>query len=237
MKSHSENALWVRWLVANGLGEMIGLGLTLAVGAAFISSFGDQQSVLIVLVTFLVAVASGAIEATIVGLAQWWAMHSWFPVISRRSWWLATLVGALSAYVLGYLPPTVMSLGEQAYQSQAAVAEPKQWVVMLLAAGLGFVGGAVLSFAQWLTMRRRIRGASLWIPANMLAWMVGMPLIFWGIDAAQRLSGLIWIVLYMEGVLLVTGLVVGAIHGAFLVRLAKTQQVHAVETGSIISAS
>jgi hypothetical protein len=57
----------------------------------------------------------------------------------------------------------------------------------------------------------------------MLAWLVGMPLIFWGIDAAQKLDGLFWLILVMAGVLLLTGLVVGAIHGIFLVRLAKLE--------------
>ncbi len=106
-------------MAVNGLGEMFGLGLTFAVGAAVISSLGDQESVSAILISFLVAVASGAIEATLVGLAQWWAMHPWFPMITRRAWWFATLVGALLAYVMGYLPSTLMSLGEQAAQTQA----------------------------------------------------------------------------------------------------------------------
>jgi len=220
VSSLDKRTLWLRWVAANGLGEMFGLGLTFAVGALVISSLGDQGSVSAILLAFLVAVASGAIEATFVGLAQWWAMHPWFPVIGRASWWFATLVGALMAYIMGYMPSTLMSLGEQASQAQAPMAEPAQWLVLLLAAVLGAVGGAVLSFAQWLTMRHKISHASLWIPANMLAWMVGMPIIFWGIDASQKLSGLAWEVLFLAGVLLLTGLVVGAIHGAFLVRLA-----------------
>lgn len=223
MNPQANRTLWLRWVAANGLGELFGLGLTFAVGLAIISSLGDQQNLTAILLAFLVAVASGAIEATIIGLAQWWAMHPWFPMISRRAWWLGTLVGALLAYVMGYMPSTLMSLGEQTSQSQAPVAEPAQWIVLLLAAGLGAVGGAVLSFAQWLTMRKKVARASLWIPANMLAWMVGMPIIFWGIDTAQRLSGLLWGILFMAGVLLLTGLVVGGIHGAFLVRLVNSK--------------
>ena len=224
MSSMNTRTLWLRWVGANALGEMFGLGLTFAVGAMILSSLGSQQSVFVILISFLVAVASGTIEATLVGLIQWWAMHPWFPMISRGRWWLATLIGALVAYVLGYLPPTLMSLGEQTSQAQAPIAEPEQWLVLLLAAGLGVVGGAVLSFAQWLTMRHKLRGASIWIPANMLAWMVGMPLIFWGIDISQKLGGMFWLILFMVGVLLLTGLVVGAIHGAFLVRLAKLER-------------
>jgi hypothetical protein len=223
MNSRAKRTLWLRWVAANALGELFGLGLTLAVGAGVISSLGNQQSVSVILLTFGVAVASGAIEATLVGLAQWWAMHPWFPMITRSAWWLATLIGALMAYVMGYMPSTLMSLGEQASQTQTSSAEPAQWIVLLLAAGLGAVGGAVLSFAQWLTMRHKIQGSSIWIPANMLAWMVGMPIIFWGIDSAQKLNGLLWLILLMAGVLLLTGSVVGAIHGVFLTRLVKTE--------------
>jgi magnesium-transporting ATPase (P-type) len=223
MNSKFSTTLWLRWVAANGLGEMFGLGLTFAVGVAVISRLGNQHSVAGILLIFLVAVASGAIEATVVGLAQWQAMHPWFPVIKQRAWWLATLVGALVAYVLGYLPSTLMSLGEQTSTSQATIAEPGQWLVLLLAAGLGAVGGAVLSFPQWITMRGKVQGASIWIPANMLAWMVGMPIIFWGIDAIQKLGNLSSIILCMGVILLLTGMVVGAIHGLFLTRLAKTE--------------
>jgi hypothetical protein len=153
-----------------------------------------------------------------VGLAQWWAMHPWFPAITRRAWWLATLVGALVAYVLGYLPSTLMSLAEGA--NQAPAAEPPQSIVLLLAAGLGAVAGAVLSFAQWLALRKQLPRAGWWIPANMAAWLVGMPIIFGGIDAAQRAQSLAATVLVMAVCLFVTGAIVGGIHGAFLVRLA-----------------
>jgi hypothetical protein len=227
MNSSDRRTLWLRWVAANGLGEMFGLGLTLAIGAVVITNLDDQQSGAAILISFLVAVASGVIEATLVGLAQWWAMHPWFPMIQRTSWWLATLIGALLAYGMGYLPSTLMSLGEQTTQSQASVAEPAQWIVLLLAAGLGAAGGAVLSFAQWLTMRKKVARAPLWIPANMLAWLVGMPIIFWGIDTAQKLSGSVVTILFMAGVLLLTGLVVGAIHGAFLVRLAEHEKISA----------
>lgn len=237
MKPKAGITLWLRWVAANALSEMVGLGLTISVGAAVITHLGDQQNMTVIIVTFLVAVASGAIEATLVGLAQWWAMHPWFPMVTRRSWWLATLVGALVAYVLGYLPSTLRGLVEQASQATIPAPEPAQWLVLLLAAGLGVVGGAVLSFAQWVTIRQRVEGASIWIPANMLAWLVGMPLIFWAIDAAQKLRGLFWLIVFMLGVLWSMGLLVGAIHGFFLVRLAKLQQSTMSGPGSIISPS
>jgi hypothetical protein len=219
--------LWLRWVAANAFGELVGLGMTLAVGAYFITRLGNLPGLIFVLVSFAVAVASGAIEACVVGLAQWWAMHTWFPRVSRRSWWLATLLGALAAYVLGYLPSTIMNIGEQASAaspaSAAPMTEPAQWVMLLLAAGMGAVAGAVLSFAQWLALRRSVPGSGLWIPANMLAWMAGMPVIFWGIDVAQKGQPLWQAALIMAATLFAAGAVVGAIHGAFLVRLARKQ--------------
>jgi hypothetical protein len=212
------NQLWSRWTLANAFSEMIGLGLTFAITGLFFSGFGEQNTTANILLSFTVAVLSGAVEATFVGLAQWWAMHPWFPSITKFAWWRGTLIGALLAYVLGYLPSTLMSMGEAA-AANAPLAEPAQWVVLLLAAGMGAVGGAVLSFAQWLAMRGKVNRAGLWIPANMLAWLFGMPIIFWGIDLAFKMSALWQSVLVMAGTLFVAGAVVGAIHGLFLIRL------------------
>ena len=214
------NLLWTRWTLANALGEMIGLGLTFAITGVFFSWLGEQNTVVSILLSFVVAVLSGGVEATFVGLAQWWAMQPWFPAIRKFDWWRGTLIGALVAYVLGYLPSTMMSMGE-ASGSAAPTTEPAQWIVILLAAGMGAVGGAVLSFAQWLAMRGKVREAGIWIPANMLAWLFGMPVIFWGIDLAFKMSAFWQSVLVMAGTLFVAGAVVGAVHGLFLVRLAR----------------
>jgi hypothetical protein len=215
----NKKTLWIRWVIANALGELFGLGMTFGVAVLLFTRIGDNGSVLIILLTFTAAVASGALEATIVGLAQWWAMHPWFRSISRLQWWLATMIGALIAYVLGYLPSTLMNLGEQVSEA-APMAEPPQYVILLLAAGMGLVGGAVLSFAQWMVLRRHVSGAGIWVPANMLAWMLGMPVIFWGIDAAMLGQPLWQALLIISLALLVSGAIVGAVHGAFLVRLA-----------------
>lgn len=211
--------LWMRWVGANAIGEMLGLGGTFAVVALAFSSLENQPAIISVILSFLTAVAAGAVEATVVGLFQWWAMHPWFPAVGRRAWVLATLAGALVAYALGYLPSTLMSMAEETSQTQAV--EPELHVVLLLAAGMGAVAGAVLSSAQWLVLRKRVPRAGGWIPANMVAWLLGMPVIFAGIDAAQRAQMTLRSVLIVAGSLLITGALVGSIHGAVLVRMAE----------------
>ena len=214
--------LWTRWTLANAISEMIGLGLTFAITGLFFTSFAEDSTFWGILLSFFVAVASGAVEATFVGLAQWWAMRPRFPSIGRFEWWRGTFIGALAAYVLGYLPSTIMSMGEAA-NSTEPMAEPAQSIVLLLAAGMGAVGGAVLSFAQWLVLRGKVQRAETWIPANMLAWTFGMPVIFWGIDMAFKQSAVWQSVLLMAGTLFVAGAVVGGIHGLFLVRLKERE--------------
>jgi len=92
---------------------------------------------------------------------------------------------------------------------------------MLMAAGMGLLGGLVLSYYQSRVLRKNVNGAGIWLPANMLAWMLGMPMIFWGIDQTQRFQSLATQILWMAGVLLLTGAIVGAVHGIALVHLVK----------------
>lgn len=219
----NKNQLWSRWTLANAFSELFGLGLTFLITGLVFSKLDGLGTMTSILLSFVLAVASGAIEATFVGLAQWWAMSPWFPSIERFAWWRGTMIGALIAYVLGYLPSTLMNMGE-ATTSSAPMVEPPQWVILLLAAGMGAVGGAVLSFAQWLVMRGKVKRAGAWIPANMLAWTFGMPLIFWGIDMAFRMSALWQSVSLMALTLFIAGAIVGGVHGLFLVRLTEEQQ-------------
>ena len=217
-----KNQLWLRWTLANAFSEMVGLGLTFLITGLVFSSMDGLGTLTSILLSFAFAVASGAVEATCVGLAQWWAMRPWFPGIERFAWWRGTMIGALIAYVLGYLPSTIMNIGE-ATASSTPMVEPPQWIVLLLAAGMGAIGGAVLSFAQWLVMRGKVKRAGAWIPANMLAWTFGMPVIFWGIDMAFKMYAVWQSVLLMAGTLFVAGAIVGGIHGLFLVRLAEQE--------------
>ncbi len=213
----NSNILWLRWIIANALAELVGLGATFTMIGLLSPKIESQQTIGILL-SLAIAVLCGAIEATVVGLAQWWAMHPWFPQIRCSAWWRATLIGALFGYALGYLPSTLMSIDE--VSTKAPVTEPPQWIILLLAAGLGAVAGAILAFAQWWVLRRKVKRAGLWIPANMLAWAVGMPIIFWGMDLAFQMNAVWQSLCVIGGALLATGGVVGIIHGRCLVMIA-----------------
>jgi hypothetical protein len=223
----NNNVLWFRWIIANALSELVGLGATFATIGLLVSKIDTRQATGILL-SFVITVLCGAIEATIVGLAQRWAMHPWFPMIGRFAWWRATLIGAMLGYVLGYLPSTLMGMSEAA--TQTTQVEPPECVTLILAAGLGAVAGAVLSFAQWMVLRGKVKKAGLWIPANMLAWAVGMPIIFLGMDLAFKTTEPWQMVLVVAGALLIAGIFVGAIHGRFLIVLSGEGQADNLRT-------
>ena len=212
-------SLWRRWVVANALAEMLGLGTTFAIGVAIFALLGEPQGPLAALGMILLMTSTGAIEGVVVGLLQWWAMRPRFPGIPRKAWVTATLIGALVAWFLGSLPSTLMGLGAQ--EADVAAQGPEMWVILLLAGGMGLFLGIVLGLPQWRVLRRAVPRAWLWLPANSAAWALGMPLIFAAVDVAQRAGTTVGTVAIILIALALTGAVVGAVHGLALVQLAK----------------
>lgn len=213
MKSADILNLKPRWVLANALGELIGLGGTFAILALLNPYLSSLEGTRGVWIGFAIAVAAGLVESAIVGNAQWWAMSPWTKPITRVAWWKATAVGAVIAYMLGYLPSTLMS-AEQA--TSTPVAEPPLWQIIILAAGLGAIAALALSFMQQLELKKHYDKARKWIGANAIAWAVGMPLIFIGIDFSQRVNHIALAILIMAVTLLISGAVVGFIESVWL---------------------
>ncbi|MBD2081798.1 hypothetical protein [Leptolyngbya sp. FACHB-17] len=85
--------------------------------------------------------------------------------------------------------------------------------------------GVLLAFAiaQWWVLQGKVSNARLWIPANMLAWAVGMPVIFWGMDLAFKMTTTWQLVCVIGSTLLAAGAIVGLIHGRFLMVLSQAK--------------
>ncbi|KER10295.1 MAG: hypothetical protein HY22_05255 [[Candidatus Thermochlorobacteriaceae] bacterium GBChlB] len=209
---------WRRWVVANALGELVGLGATFSIGFLAFSATGEPRSVGAVLLLAGATVLTGAIEGAVLGWAQWRAMRTSFS-ISLKDWLAATLAGALSAWFLGIVPSTLMSIGEQS--GGASSVEPPLVVMMFLGGAMGLVLGVVLAIPQWLVLKKHVEHAAWWIPANSLAWLFGMPIIFGGIDLASSVDCVLWMIVGVAATLFLTGATVGAIHGAFLTRFVE----------------
>jgi hypothetical protein len=219
MKGHR---LYLRWVAANSLAELLGLGATFALDILLFTRLGDPKSVPAALGMILLTTSTGAVEGAVVGLLQWSVLRGAFPQIARRAWVVATVGGALVAWFFGSLPSTLMGIGSG--ESSAASQEPETWLMMVLGAAMGLVLGVILALPQWRVLRRAAKHAWVWLPANAVAWALGMPLIFAAVDLAYGSGTVAGAIGVMAAALALTGAVVGAVHGLALVWLAGSVQ-------------
>jgi hypothetical protein len=211
--------LWLRWILANALGEALGLGGTALIWALSVLNTGEGTSLYAILVLAAFSVLAGTlIEGTVVGTAQWLVLRGQLPRMRWRTWVLATGAGAFLAWTLGMVPSTLLSLGSG---GGASPAEPGKATVLGLAFLMGLALGPVLGVAQWLALRRFVRRAALWVPANALAWACGMVVIFAGIDLALGGGFGAGIMPILALTLACAGALVGAVHGLALVWLLR----------------
>jgi hypothetical protein len=209
----SDRALWSRWVGANGLGEALGLPVTALVAVATADARTSGGWAIGGAVVALLA--AGAAEGAIVGGLQWRVLATRMPTLRARTWVGATVVGAVAAWTLG-LPSLLLG---DASGGQPPVSDAAQ---IALAVPLGFVAGPILAVPQWVVLRRSLEGAGRWVLANAVAWAAGMPVIFLvagGLPAGTPPALVVVAVVVVCGL---AGVIVGAIHGRWLVRLLAT---------------
>jgi len=226
------STFWGRWVLANALGELSGLGMAALVAWTLVASQGVQQTLLQHILFALAMIAIGVFEGAVVGAAQVWALR---PRLPELPWWLwvrATILGALAAWILGMLPSTIMAAGPESPGQPSA--EPSVAVQYGLAALLGAIGGPVLAFFQWRVLRRYLARAGGWMLANAAAWALGMPLVFLAADAAGAGASRAIQVAAAVALLIAAGAVVGAVHGLWLVR--RLRQAAPPPTGAATAA-
>ena len=207
---------WIRWIGANALAELVGLGTSSLLWLLFF--FGMEEQLGTLIAALVVVVGSTLFEGSAVGIGQWLVLRRPLPTLSLRAWWLATSLGALVAWTLGMVPSTLLSMSAEAAES-APPPEMSNLLTYLLAAAMGFVLGPVLALPQWWVLRRHVAHAWQWIPANAAAWALGMPMIFVTVSLVPIGAVSAWTILIVLAGLALAGAVVGAVHGAMLLRL------------------
>jgi hypothetical protein len=204
--------LWSRWVLANLVGEFLGLGLAGAVGAAVMLVVGGAAGAATFILMAGALVVAALLEGTVVGLAQWWVLGRYLPALTRRVWVLATVLGAIVAWMIGM---TLGTLGADLIGSGNSTA------ALLFSAVLGPVVGALLGMTQWLALRRHVERAGWWVLANALAWTAGMAVIFAATGIIQEDTPVAVVVTIWAVSGILAGVVVAAIHGLVLVWLLR----------------
>lgn len=213
-----DHGFYLRWIGANCLGEAFGLGTTFVLGVLIAPALGGDTSTATVLVGAVAAVLLGTLlEGVVVGFFQAQALHRRLPTLARRAWIVATAIGAGLAWLLGMIPSTIMSLIDRgAFAAASPPAEPSTLMQLGLAVLLGLVLGPILAAAQLRVLRAQVSHAGRWIWANALAWALGMPVIFAGMDRLPWESGGPRLYAGLFLVTAVAGALVGGVHGRVL---------------------
>jgi hypothetical protein len=180
---------------------------------------GTPASIGVVLGTALLAVLGGMLfEGALVGYAQARALRTWDAAFRSGPWIIATAIGAGVAWLLGMIPSTAMALA-----GPSVAGEPPAWLEgpmqYVLAAGMGLVLGPILGMPQMLVLRRYAARAGLWVLANALAWAVGMPVVFLGAGAVPNETSAAVAITIVALTCFGAGILVGAVHGLFLIGL------------------
>lgn len=215
----TERHLWRDWVAANTLGEALGLGVAfvIAIGVAQAYTIPPAAEILLGTAAFL---AIGAYEGAIVGAAQWLVLRRVIPSLRARDWIGATAVGAVIAWMLGRIPSAFADW--KSTSGDVVQAEPSLLMILVLSAAAGATLGVILGVAQWVVLRGHVRRAGLWIGANALAWMAGMPLIFLAAGLPSPHTSAPAIGALVMSAVAVAGAVAGAIEGVFLRLLLRT---------------
>ncbi len=198
----------MRWVVANGLGHLLGLGAVGVVGWQAVHGAGADLTAWMPVNGRDVACA---VEGAILGGLQWRVMRRALPDMVRSEWVFATGLGAFVASELGLIPWTLR--GESAGLLAVIPSAFAPTARYVSAVGAGVVAGLVLSLFQGWVLRRSGARAGWWLAANALGWSAATPLLVWASRQLDRVHGVASVALALAASLL-AGAVVGASVGA-----------------------
>lgn len=213
--------IWRRWIIANGVGEFVGLTSTMAMTAGLFSVNDSLSLGAALLAAAGVALAGAVVEGLVVGWAQFSVLRRAIPGFGWQPWVIATSLGALVAWLIGMMPSTffqAMAAGTEV-AADAAPFDPPLVLQLGLAVVMGAVLGPFLGVPQWLVLRRHLPRAGRWVLANSVAWAAGMPMIFLATGLIQAGWSTTAILVTVASGCLCAGFVVGAVHGLWLVRM------------------
>lgn len=165
----------------------------------------------------LAVLAGTAIEGSLVGTAQWLVLRRPLQRLLWRFWAVATALGAFIAWTLGMIPSTFMFAGSGS--GTAGSGAVSDLLIYVLAAGMGLALGSILGLPQWLVLRHHLPRTGWWVPANALAWMLGMVVIFIGTSFIPAQGITLPVALVLLLFVVTAGALVGAVHGLVLIWL------------------
>ena len=213
--------LWSSWTKACGLAEAIGIGITAGTAILIGVTMGEPVTARQRAVVLVLMVAAGALEGLVLGVFQWSVLGEAFPKMSARSWALATAAVAAVGWLLGMLPSTLNA--PSTMPAEPPSGDVRIVFALFVAPVFGLVAGSAVGAAQWLILRRHAPRAGSWVSANALGWAVAIPWIYVAgtLPAEDTPHFVTFVLAVVAGAL--GGLCLGAVTGAFLLRLTPVE--------------
>lgn len=211
--SRSTSALWLRWVGAFTLGEVLGFGcLPAALGLGVMTLTKELPATPRGLLLYAVAIVGGLGEGAVVGAFQRRVLREVLPSLDGRAWVRHTAFAAAGAWAVGMCAPTLDELFTLPPAVMVALWVPAAVLILLSIGGVQarLLRGVVARPARW-----------LWI--NVAGWLAGLPWTFiapavlpddspaWRFGVAFLLGGTLM------------GATTGAITGVLVVRLARAR--------------
>lgn len=202
---------YTRWILANAWAEALGLGLAAGVLALAIGSDAPLP------ITLVLAAVAGVLEGVVVALAQRGVVRDALPAVSSVRWLAMTVLGSVVVWVLATLAFALAAPSG----SMADGTDPGLLLQLAVAAPLGAVAGPVLGGWQAVALADAVDRPARWVVANSAAWALGMPVVFLGAASVPAGASVAEVAVVAAVVAVLAGLVVGAVHGRWLVAFAR----------------
>ena len=178
------------WWMLTTAGSLL-VGIVIAATLAQISNFRElffslNSAYDFALYRGLLFASAGIIIGMTVGFGQWLLLHAWIRGAGR--WILVTTIGLGLGSTVGQmvLSSILMPCSPGTYVGVDRSVCFNIPLITLLYALCGAIGGATIGIAQWVILRKRVRHAGWWIPANLIGWATGVVLGGWGPRAIEN---------------------------------------------------
>ena len=193
---------WSHWVLLLAVAEAIGMTAAAGAARASMAVVGDPPTLGQSAAVLGLAVAGGGVEGLALGLATYRGLGADGSGLTRGRWVGVTALVAMLAWAIGSAPASFSGNG------RADDAGPPWLLVVVGAAVLGLVTGALLGGAQARLLRGQVAHHRRWVTASCLGWAPAMAIIFVGATVPD--AG------WSTPVVVVTGTVTGFLAGAVL---------------------
>ncbi|OGO24295.1 MAG: hypothetical protein A2144_10225 [Chloroflexi bacterium RBG_16_50_9] len=217
MNSLSNRKYWLKWTIACGAGEFLGIAVAAGIWVLHATILGEPQVISQKIILLVFMIFAGVFEGLVTGGLQWSVLKIKFTDLKAKNWLFFTALGAAVAWLLGMMPSTFFI--PDAAGNHSVGFELSGWLFIFMSAFMGMVLGVIFGIFQWLELRKHALAAGQWILANSVGWLAGIVTIFLGasLPSADTKLAVTIVIGAVSGLL--GGLFVGAITGLFLIKL------------------